>query len=1218
MFSQVLKSKVSRTSTNLKMYLGLGIPTMFLSTVVMQGALKGKNMIKLDNNTGTDIPQKASVVFNNIDKKDNSTIRNLVFQGGGPRGIAYVGALEGLKTQMGADFSKIERVAGTSSGAITASLLSVGYTPEKIKELLTKADFKKLVLTGNDTRDKVLIELGNSSTASSGLRMFGSALWAGIKAPIITASLINEIRTTKGVSSGDTFREWLDDAIADKIAEIEGGDKNKYKYLTFGELRQLQKRNPDKYKKLYIVGAVFDSKNEELGKPNIYSSDNTTMSNYIISDAVRISMSIPFVFVPHDLHYLSDKDKRERAKIETTTDIPGGIDGGVLKNYPIDIFDYNEYLSEPFFDQAPNTKIFNPETLGFMLIDKSTTDFKTWLRKVRGAIDNMDKRNLEPLQLNEKPEISRDIKIDTLNVTMFDFDLPGPSIANLQQSGSNAVKQYWNDGKKDALLAQQKKDAEHNDVTRNKLINEYVDNLKGNVSHYQVPDEYMPLKNIIENSQNSGKNRIEITGMSGTGKSQLALYAASQYMEANIRKMWKDGYGWQEKYDNQNMPVFWFINAESETSLIESLQKLAKHLGCEPIGDQLDVLYEDIFSKLKKKPSYLLILDNLEQRNLAKGCFERQHKHGLLIVTTQDENQAANKVSNCEYKSLNNGLNVDAATRLIEEICPRLKGDQSIPTLIEKFYRLPLALTTAAYYLNHNDNQGMSIETYLKEWDDNYQKLLEAQVEKMDELDITEKKHRTQETAILMYIKKLEEHATDNAKALLKLCSCLAPNFPKELLEDLLGVSKMELNNAVKELAKYSLINNVNIDALDKENRGHNRNKDSNKNKPNNNEEIGIHRLVQHVAREHYKAQGNLTDASYKKLLNDLHVLKEKDVVGEHDYYKKQYLLPHFEAVFNNMSVSIDGYSSDVMREYVDLGLLYKAVGAAQQAVEHYEKGLPWIEQHKNELINKDLAVDFYLGLGRAYQGGPGAYAKAKHCYEEAYRLHTDIKHTYTDESIYNAKLAETLNNLGMAYRDLGDEHPKKPGNQESQHLFDKALENLERSVSMAPNLEKYEMEVVRYKSNLGEVYRQLGRFADAEKIIQEAINLGRGRKERAVSGAYYNLGQVYLSIGENISKDSAKTVLAKEFYQKARDNFKKASDISGEIYENKHPVVARHVDSLGLSYRKLGDEDAACEKFKEASKILTFSRGVQKQLRVKIEQHVESCQKSNNNRPKM
>ena len=66
---------------------------------------------------------------------------NLVFEGGGVKGIAYAGALQVL-TDRGI-MPQIKQVAGTSAGAITATLLALGYTAGEIKPIIMDLDFKK-------------------------------------------------------------------------------------------------------------------------------------------------------------------------------------------------------------------------------------------------------------------------------------------------------------------------------------------------------------------------------------------------------------------------------------------------------------------------------------------------------------------------------------------------------------------------------------------------------------------------------------------------------------------------------------------------------------------------------------------------------------------------------------------------------------------------------------------------------------------------------------------------------------------------------------------------------------------------------------------------------------------------------------------------------------------------------------------------------------------
>jgi len=69
-------------------------------------------------------------------------IENLVFEGGGVKGIAYAGALDVLE-QRGL-MPAIRGVAGTSAGAYTAMLVAIGCTAARIRELATATNYGAL------------------------------------------------------------------------------------------------------------------------------------------------------------------------------------------------------------------------------------------------------------------------------------------------------------------------------------------------------------------------------------------------------------------------------------------------------------------------------------------------------------------------------------------------------------------------------------------------------------------------------------------------------------------------------------------------------------------------------------------------------------------------------------------------------------------------------------------------------------------------------------------------------------------------------------------------------------------------------------------------------------------------------------------------------------------------------------------------------------------
>jgi NTE family protein len=121
-----------------------------------------------------------------------------VFEGGGVKGIALVGALY-VAEHMGV---KWQKVAGTSAGAITACLLAAGYTAKKLIPMMTEEmDFTKFM--DQDLLDKIPL-----------LGKIASALFE------------------KGIYEGDYFENWIAENLSKKGVNSFGDlkdEKGKYR-----------------------------------------------------------------------------------------------------------------------------------------------------------------------------------------------------------------------------------------------------------------------------------------------------------------------------------------------------------------------------------------------------------------------------------------------------------------------------------------------------------------------------------------------------------------------------------------------------------------------------------------------------------------------------------------------------------------------------------------------------------------------------------------------------------------------------------------------------------------------------------------------------------------------------------------------------------------------------------------------------------------------------
>lgn len=206
-------------------------------------------------------------------------IENLVFEGAGIRGIAYAGVIQVLEEQN--KLKQIQNLGGTSAGAITALMVSLGYSSREIEDIISSTKFRKF----NDGR---FIFIG-------GL-----------------------IRTSKkfGWYRGERFTSWIAKLIEEKTGNPE---------ITFEEL------SDQGYKNLYITATSLNQQ-----KLIILSKD--TYPQMKVKHAVRISMSIPLYFKA----VFVDSTGTIYKKPDNSKDLDIMVDGGITGNFPIFIFDSME------------------------------------------------------------------------------------------------------------------------------------------------------------------------------------------------------------------------------------------------------------------------------------------------------------------------------------------------------------------------------------------------------------------------------------------------------------------------------------------------------------------------------------------------------------------------------------------------------------------------------------------------------------------------------------------------------------------------------------------------------------------------------------------------------------------------------------------------------------------------------------------------------------
>ena len=218
---------------------------------------------------------------------------NLVFEGAGIRGIAYSGALRQL--EKAGIINNIKKVGGTSAGAITALMVSLGYNSKEIYDIISETKFEKF-------NDGAYIFFGGFS------RLNGNYGWY----------------------KGNEFTEWLETIIKNKTNDTE---------ITFQELKEKG------FKQLYVTATC-------MNKQRLLVFSSETYPQMKIKDAVRISMSIPLYFEA----VFIDSTGKVYNKHKNNKNLDVVVDGGIVGNFPIIIFDSIGLDSDNRKIRIPNYK----------------------------------------------------------------------------------------------------------------------------------------------------------------------------------------------------------------------------------------------------------------------------------------------------------------------------------------------------------------------------------------------------------------------------------------------------------------------------------------------------------------------------------------------------------------------------------------------------------------------------------------------------------------------------------------------------------------------------------------------------------------------------------------------------------------------------------------------------------------------------------------------
>jgi NTE family protein len=311
--------------------------------------------------------------------------KNLAFEGAGIRGIAYAGVVDELDKR--GILPCIQRVAGTSAGALIALTVSLGYSATEIEQITAETDFSEF----ND-----------------GQYIFFGGLH----------------RMTKhyGWYRGGKFDSWLENLIRAKTS-----DGN----ITFAELHRRH------FRSLYITATCLNRQ-----KLLIFSKD--TYPNMKVKDAVRISMSIPLyfeaVFIDANGSVIEHPENRKNLDLV--------VDGGITGNFPIFVFDSLASVSTTTKARVSNRETLGiridsdaqieSDQVGRELTTRDIKDIRSYVEAFYTLV-------LETLNRNQLTDADwvRTISVSSLDVGPRIKKLDSNQKNRLMESGRQGVRKFF-------------------------------------------------------------------------------------------------------------------------------------------------------------------------------------------------------------------------------------------------------------------------------------------------------------------------------------------------------------------------------------------------------------------------------------------------------------------------------------------------------------------------------------------------------------------------------------------------------------------------------------------------------------------------------------------------------------------------------------------------------------------------------------------------------
>jgi len=686
------------------------------------------------------------------------------------------------------------------------------------------------------------------------------------------------------------------------------------------------------------------------------------------------------------------------------------------------------------------------------------------------------------------------------------------------------------------------------------------------------------LEQLEKHFKENNNVPIALSGLGGIGKTQLAL----EYAHRNYRKEYR--------------AVLW-VNAANKAALEASYISLA-HLLDLPKKDtgKIALIIQEVKTWLNEHTSWLLILDNVDDVQLASAFLPTQHRGNILLTMRTQVTGTLRRIDVAPLPQNHGSTFLLHRASLLASNAPI--GQTTTPdaamarAICKELGGLPLALDQAGAYI---DETGCSVADYLKKYRTHRAVLLRRRggsvLDHPESGDSEAEYSQPVATTWSLSFEKVEQR-NPGAAELLRMCAFLAPDaIPEELFQQeySLALDAISFDEAVAALRRYSLVERNRQEKM-----------------------LSVHRLVQAVI---FDAMSDSTRSQWReRVVRAMNEAFSAALLKE--WVSCERLLPHVLvcatwieehkpiAVQQEASSLLDKAGSYLREQgwYADAELLLKqalSIREQHMGAEHLDtatslSSLAGLYAYQNRFPSAEHLVERALAIRKQHWGAD--HPETAKSMNNLATLYMQRKQYEQAEPLFLQALSINENHLGVEHLDT----MKYRGNLGVMYLEQEQYEKAKPLFEGVLTFYKHHLgtknpETARVMGNRALVYMQQGEYKKAESLFQQALSIHEkcsGKESPDTAYPLYGLAELYRRQGK---------------YEQSEQFYQRTLSIRKQYLDLEHLDTAESLQGLAELYRELGRNEESQSLYQEALRIWEQQLGSEHQLTKRTRESYEA-----------